>query len=70
MVVMKRTHNRAYQLAELDGAVSHLHFAAFRLVPYHACSCSVIYVTCLLDSEDINALNNKNKDLDGAKEDV
>ena len=24
-----------YRLAELDGAVSTLHYAAFRLVPYH-----------------------------------
>ena len=29
MVMVKRTRNGAYHLAELDGAVSHLHFAAF-----------------------------------------
>lgn len=35
MVVLRRTHNGAYRLAELDGAVSKLRYAAFRLVLYY-----------------------------------
>ena len=57
MVVVKKTRNGAYRLAELDGAVSRLRFAAFRLVPYHARSRSVISVTRLLDSDDLEALD-------------
>ena len=36
MVVLRRTAGGSYILAELDGVVSNLRFAAFRLVPYHA----------------------------------
>jgi hypothetical protein len=36
MVVLRRTTVGLYMLAELDGVVSNLQFAAFRLVPYHA----------------------------------
>jgi hypothetical protein len=35
MVILRRTIGGSYRLAELDGAVSTLHYAAFRLVPYH-----------------------------------
>jgi hypothetical protein len=70
MVVVKKTRNGAYRLAELDGAVSRLRFAAFRLVPYHTRSRSVISVTRLLDSEDLDALNSADEDLDGADEDA
>ena len=44
MVVVKKTRNEAYRLAELDGALSRLRFAAFRLVPYHTRSRSIISV--------------------------
>jgi hypothetical protein len=36
MVVLHRTTGGSYMLAELDGVVSNLRFATFRLVPYHA----------------------------------
>ena len=36
MVVVRHTQNGSYHLAELDGTISNLCFAAFRLVPYHA----------------------------------
>jgi hypothetical protein len=36
MVVLCRTTGGSYMLAELDGVVSNLQFATFRLVPYHA----------------------------------
>jgi hypothetical protein len=70
MVVVKKTRNGAYRLAELDGALSRLRFAAFRLVPYHTRSRSAIAVTRLLDSDDLEALNNADEDPDEADEDV
>ena len=36
MVVVRRTEGGSYILAELDGTVSKLRFAGFRVVPYHA----------------------------------
>ena len=53
MVVVRRTPNGSYRLAELDGAVSKLRFAAFRLIPYHARSRSSIPVTRLVEREDL-----------------
>jgi hypothetical protein len=49
MVVVRRTPNGSYRLAELDGTVSKLRFAAFRLVPYHAHSRTLIPVTHLVE---------------------
>jgi hypothetical protein len=53
MVVLRCTQNGSYRLAELDGTVSNLRFAAFRLVPYHARSRSSIPVTRLVDRDDL-----------------
>jgi len=53
MVVIRRTPNGTYRLTELDGTISKLRFAAFRLVPYHAHSCSSIPVTRLIDREEL-----------------
>jgi hypothetical protein len=53
MVVIRRTRNGAYRLAELDGAVSKLCYAAFRIVPYFARSHSYIPVTRVLDRDDL-----------------
>jgi hypothetical protein len=36
MVIVRQMTHGAYILAELDGAVSKLHFSAFRVIPYHA----------------------------------
>jgi len=36
LVVLSRTIHGSYCLSELDGAVSKLHYAMFRLVPYHS----------------------------------
>jgi hypothetical protein len=36
MVIVCQTTYRAYILAEMDGAVSKLGFAAFHVIPYHA----------------------------------
>ena len=32
MVVIRRSRNGAYRLAEIDGAISRLHYASFRLI--------------------------------------
>ena len=69
MVVVKKTHNGAYRLAKLDGAVSRLRFAAFRLVPYYARSRTSISVTRLLDSDDFDTLNNE-EEPEEAEEDI
>ena len=53
MVVIRRTHNSAYCLAKLDGAVLKLRYTTFRLVPYLARSCSSIPVTRVVDREDL-----------------
>jgi hypothetical protein len=57
MVVLHRTQNGSYHLAELDGTVSNLRFAAFRLVTYHSRSRSSIPVTCLVDRSDLARIN-------------
>jgi hypothetical protein len=36
MVIVQQTSHRAYILAEMDGAISKLRFAAFCVIPYHA----------------------------------
>ncbi len=53
MVVVRRTQNGSYRLAELDGTISNLCFAAFRLVPYHARTRTSIPVTRLVDRSDL-----------------
>lgn len=56
MVVIRRTRNGAYRLAELDGAISKLRYAAFRLIPYFSRSRTSIPVTRILDREDLAAV--------------
>ena len=53
MVVIRRTPNGLYRLAELDSAISKLRYAAFRLVPYHARSRSSIPVMRLIEHEEL-----------------
>jgi hypothetical protein len=36
MVIVCQTTHGAYILAEIDGAISKLRFATFRVIPYHA----------------------------------
>ena len=57
MVVLRRTQNGSYRLAELDGTVSNLRFAAFCLVPYHARSCSSLPVICLVNQDNLARIN-------------
>jgi hypothetical protein len=56
MIVLRRTRHSAYRLAKLDGAVSNLHYAAFRLVPYHTCSQRFIPVTHVVEDNDLTSL--------------
>jgi hypothetical protein len=55
MVVIRHNHNGAYILAELDGAISKLLYAAFRLIPYHNRSASAVPVTSLVDITNVPA---------------
>ena len=58
MVVRCRTTGGSYILAKLDGAVSKLRYAAFRLIPYYPRFQTNIPVTELtgLDDEDLDKL--------------
>jgi len=56
MVVLRHTRNGAYRLSKLDSSISKLHYTAFRLLPYHLRSPSVITVTHLVTSEDLMSL--------------
>jgi hypothetical protein len=56
MVMLRHTRNGAYRLGELDGAVSRLHYAAFRLIPYHAHSQTLIPVTQIVDGNALASL--------------
>jgi len=53
MVVIHRSKGGAYVLAEMDGAVSRLRYASFRVVPYFAQSLENIPLTSLLVVEDL-----------------
>lgn len=50
MVVLRRTTGGSYILTELDGAISKLRFAAFRLVPYHPRDLRAVPVTKLTEA--------------------
>ena len=54
MVVLRWTTGRSYLLAELDGAVSRLRYAAFRLILYYSRLSSIIHITELTDMNDEN----------------
>ena len=54
MVVLHWTTGGSYLLAELDGAVSRLRYAAFRHIPYYSRLSSVIDITELTDTDDKN----------------
>ena len=64
MVVLTKSRNKSYRLAELDGAVSKLRYAAFRLVPYHSRSPAFIDIADLLSPEDVLTFSNNPADAD------
>ena len=47
--MIRKTRGGSYILRELDGALSKLRFAAFRLIPYLPCNICSIPVTRLAD---------------------
>ena len=47
MVVIRRTKGGSYILGELDGSLSKLRFAAFRIIPYHPRNIKAIPITKL-----------------------
>ena len=66
MVVLRWTTGGSYLLAELDGAVSRLCYAAFRLIPYYPRLCSAIRVTDLtgIVDEDLDKMAGEHIDED------
>jgi len=66
MIVLQRTRNGAYQLGKLDGAVSQLRYAAFRLIPYHTRSPSFITVTHIVDGDDLASHDDDDTSVGGA----
>jgi hypothetical protein len=62
MIVVHCTKGGAYILAELDGAVSKLRYAAFCLLPYLPRNEAKISVTSItgLDEEALNSLASEN----------
>ena len=52
MIVIKRTKGGLYVLGELDGSLSKLRFAAFRLIPYHPRDIKAVPVTKIIQEAD------------------
>ena len=56
LIVVQRSTKGSYRLAEVDGALSKLKFAAFRLIPYHARSDKKLVITKFVNREDLTGL--------------
>ena len=56
MIVVCRAAGGLYRLAEIDGVLSKLRFAAFCLVPYLARSKKNILITKFIDQKDLTEL--------------
>lgn len=52
MLVVRKTKGGSYILAELDGSISKLRFAAFRLIPYFSRSHSSVPVSIVVNMSD------------------
>jgi hypothetical protein len=65
MVVVARSQRGSYTLAELDGSVSKLRYAAFRIIPYLARNLASLPVTRILNlpENEINVKYGNNEDL-------
>lgn len=59
MVVISRSQGGSYHLAEVDGTISKLKFAAFRIIPYHPRSPTSIEVTQFIDPQALAGLNDE-----------
>ena len=53
LLMIHRTQNKVYILAELDGAIHKNPYAAFCLIPYHPRSRTIIPVTSIVGAADI-----------------
>jgi hypothetical protein len=53
MVVVSQLKGGSYRLAEVDGAVLKLKFAAFHLIPYHPRSPTSLDITQYINIEDL-----------------
>jgi hypothetical protein len=56
MIVVHRSTNGSYRLSEIDGALSKLKFAAFRLILYHARSNKKLIITKFINRKDLTGL--------------
>jgi hypothetical protein len=54
MIVVSRSQGGSYRLAEVDGAVSKLKFAAFHIIPYHPRSPTSLDVTQYLNIKHLS----------------
>jgi len=59
MVVISRSQGGSYRLGELDGSISKLKFAAFRIIPYHPRSPTSIEVTQYIDLQALAGNNDE-----------
>ena len=64
MMVLCWTTSGSHLLAELDRAVSRLHYTAFWLIPYYSRLSSVIHITELTDTDDENLDKLADKDME------
>ena len=62
MIVVRRTQGGAYILAEMDGAVSRLCYAAFRLLPYLPHTLDNISPTAIVAADDLADLDLRSED--------
>ena len=58
MIVVRWTQYGTYILSELNGAISKIHYAAFRIIPYYPRSQTSILVTSIIDQ-----MMEENKDI-------
>jgi hypothetical protein len=70
MVIVWQTSHRAYILAEMDGAISKLHFAAFCVIPYHACRKALIDLQTFFVFPDADEETQDEKDEMETDEDI
>jgi hypothetical protein len=57
MVVVSRSQGGSYRLAEVDGTISKLKFAAFRLIPYFPRSMTSLDVTQYINAESLAGIS-------------
>ena len=53
MIIVSCAQNRSYHLTEVDGTISKLKFAMFRLIPYFPYSLSALEVTQFVNIKDL-----------------